>query len=94
MPWPSRICTWAITKKPSNRYRPLPPPEEAASKSSSAPNTLANIIVCYQQLRKPPDVISRYVNQLLVLAPNHPWAAKHADLQASFDRCEAQFLKA
>jgi len=68
--------------------------QDAISKSSSDPNTLANLVVCYQHLRKPADVIARYTNQLLALAPDHPWAAKYAELQAGFDRCEAQFSKA
>lgn len=68
--------------------------QEAISKSSSDPTTLANLVVCYQHMRKPADVIARYTNQMLALAPDHPWAAKFAEMQTGFDRCEAQFSKA
>ena len=47
-----------------------------------------------QHLRKPPDVVARYTNQLKSLAPAHPWVAKHLELEAAFDRSSAQFSKA
>jgi hypothetical protein len=43
-----------------------------------------------QHLRKPPEVIARYVSQLRSVAPSHPWIAKYGDLEQSFDRCAAQ----
>lgn len=64
--------------------------QEGLAKSASDVNTLANMVVTMQFLRKPPDVIARYVNQLRNVSPTHPWAAKYADLEASFDRCAVQ----
>ena len=43
---------------------------------------------------KPPEVVSRYVNQLKGVAPAHPFAARHDELMSSFDRCAAQFSRA
>ena len=37
---------------------------------------------------------NRPVNQLKDAAPKHPWAQRHEELTASFDRCAAQFGKA
>ena len=58
--------------------------QEALGKSATDADTLANLVVCYQHLNKPSDVIARYSNQLRAVAPNHPWAAKCAELEASF----------
>ena len=46
--------------------------------------TLANLVVCMQQLRKPPDVVSRYINQLKAVAPTHLYCQRYAELEASF----------
>jgi len=68
--------------------------QDALAKSSADPNTLANLVVCMQHMRKPPDVVSRYTNQLKALAPAHPWVAKQLEMEAMFDRSSAQFSKA
>jgi coatomer protein complex subunit epsilon len=68
--------------------------QQAQSKSSNDVNTMANMAVCAQHLEKAPEVINRYVNQLKDAAPKHPWAERHDELTASFDRCAAQFGKA
>jgi len=68
--------------------------QQAQSKSSNDVNTMANMAVCLQHLEKAPEVINRYVNQLKDAAPKHPWAQRHEELTASFDRCAAQFGKA
>jgi coatomer protein complex subunit epsilon len=64
--------------------------QDALSKSANDVTTLANMIVCMHHLRKPPDVVSRYMNQLKAIAPTHPFVAKYVELEASFDRCAAQ----
>jgi len=64
--------------------------QEALSKSATDADTLANMVTTAQHLRKPTDVIGRYVAQLRSVAPQHPWIAKHSELEASFDRCAAQ----
>jgi len=69
--------------------------QNCLSKSSSDVDTLANTIVCMQQLRKPPqEVINRYVTQLKSISKTHPWTAKYSELEKSFDRCAAQFAGA
>eukprot|EP00322_Chrysochromulina_rotalis_P002343 CAMPEP_0115833876 /NCGR_PEP_ID=MMETSP0287-20121206/3396_1 /TAXON_ID=412157 /ORGANISM="Chrysochromulina rotalis, Strain UIO044" /LENGTH=295 /DNA_ID=CAMNT_0003287299 /DNA_START=45 /DNA_END=932 /DNA_ORIENTATION=+ len=68
--------------------------QEALSKSASDVDTLANMVVCMHQLRKPPEVVSRYVNQLRSVSPTHPWVVKYTELDASFDRCAVQFAAA
>ena len=67
---------------------------EAQAKSANDVDTMANMAVCAQLLEKPPEVVNRYVNQLKGVAPKHPWADRHEELYASFDRCAAQFAKA
>jgi len=64
--------------------------QEALSKSASDADTLANMVTTAQHLRKPADVIGRYVAQLRSVSPHHPWIIKHGDLEASFERCAAQ----
>ena len=54
-------------------------------------DTLANMIVCMQHLDKPPEQMARYTNQLRAVAPSHPWVVRYNELDASFDRCAAQF---
>lgn len=68
--------------------------QQAQAKSANDVDTMANMAVCAQLLEKPPEVVNRYVNQLKGVAPKHPWADRHEELYASFDRCAAQFAKA
>jgi len=68
--------------------------QEALSKSASDVDTLANMVVCLNHLRKPSEVIGRYVNQLRTIAPSHPWVVKYTELESSFDRCATQFAVA
>jgi len=68
--------------------------QESLSKSATDVDTLANIIVCMQHLRKPVDVTTRYMNQLRSVAPTHPYITKYTELEASFDRCAAQYSAA
>jgi len=67
--------------------------QDALSKSANDATTLANLVVCSQHLHKPDEMVARYTTQLKGLAPSHPWVAKHADLESSFDRCAAQFSR-
>jgi len=66
--------------------------QEALSKSSNDPNSMANLIVCMQHLRKTTEA-NRYTAQLKALSPSHPWVAKHVELESSFARCAAQYSK-
>lgn len=58
--------------------------QESLSKNANDATTLANLVVCMQQLRKPADVVSRYVNQLKAVAPTHLYVQRYAELEASF----------
>lgn len=64
--------------------------QDALSKSANDVDTLVNMIVCMQHLRKPVDVVNRYISQLRTIAPSHPWMARYSDLESSFERCSAQ----
>ena len=37
---------------------------------------------------------ARYTNQLRAVSPDHPWVVRYAELEASFERCAAQFSTA
>lgn len=65
--------------------------QEAMSKSATDPNTLANMAATMHHLRKDAAAVNRAISQLRVAASDHPWLAKHAALEADFDRCAAQF---
>ena len=47
------------------------------------------MIVCMNHMRKPQDVINRYVNQVKMIAPTHPFVARFSELETEFDRCAA-----
>jgi len=64
--------------------------QDALAKSASDADTLANMVVTMQYLRKPPEIINRYIAQLRAAAPAHPWIAKYSELESAFDRCAAQ----
>ena len=53
-------------------------------------DTLANMVVGMQHLRKPPEATARYLAQLRSVAPNHTWLVKYSEAEAAFDRCAAQ----
>jgi coatomer protein complex subunit epsilon len=65
--------------------------QEAMSKSATDPNTLANMAATMHHLRKDAAAVNRAISQLRVAASDHPWLAKHAALEADFDRCATQF---
>jgi len=64
---------------------------EALEKSSKDPDTIANLITCYTHLRKPTELVNRYVNQLKAGTPNHPWVAALRSADESFERNRARF---
>ena len=53
--------------------------------SPNDPDTLINMIVCAQHLKKPEEVISKYLTQLQSIAPNHAWVKAYNQLDAEFD---------
>ncbi len=68
--------------------------QESLSKSATDVDTLANMVVCMHHLRKPAEVMARYLNQLRSVAPSHAWLTKYGELEQSFDRCATQVGRA
>jgi len=64
---------------------------EALEKNSKDPDTIANLITCYTHMKKPIEIINRYVNQLKGGAPNHPWVASLKTAEESFERNRTRF---
>jgi len=60
--------------------------QEALTKQSSDADTLANLVVVCQQLRRPEDVIDRYIAQLKKAAPGHTLLQSLATFEQAFDR--------
>jgi len=65
---------------------------QALEKDSSNPNTLANLIVCFEQQNKPSEIIQRQTNQLKLAAPKHPYIVQLHRLDEDFDRLSKQFV--
>lgn len=68
--------------------------QDGLSKSATDVDTLANMVVCMNHMGKSTDQITRYTSQLRAISPSHPWVVRYNDLDASFDRCAAQFSTA
>jgi len=64
---------------------------QALEKNSSDPETLVNLIVCYQLGDKGQEVITRQINQLKTIAPKHPWISSHQKANDDFDRFAKSF---
>jgi len=64
---------------------------QALEKNASDPETLVNLIVCYQHLNKPAETINRYLSQLKSRASSHPWVKVLQMKEDSFDRLTAKF---
>ena len=64
---------------------------DAASKGPNDPDTLVNLIACYEQMNKPADIINRYINQLKTAAPTHAYVKSLATIEGAFDRASTQF---
>jgi coatomer protein complex subunit epsilon len=67
---------------------------DAMSKRSNDPETLINVITCSHHLRKPTDLINRYVAQLRNSAPNHPWMRAYCTMEGKFDTWAEQHKRA
>ena len=59
---------------------------EALSKGQNDPNTLVNIICCFQHQGKPMDLVTRYVNQLKSVAPEHAFVKQLTTVGGAFQR--------
>jgi len=64
---------------------------QALEKNASDPETLVNLITCYQHQDKPAEVVNRYISQLKARAPQHPWVKALQAKENSFDLHAAKF---
>jgi coatomer protein complex subunit epsilon len=49
------------------------------------PDTLVNLIVCGQHLKKGDEYTAKYLSQLSSVSPRHPWLKKYNELDSDFD---------
>lgn len=59
---------------------------DAMSKRSSDPETLINLIMCSQHLKKGMELINRYVTQLKSSSPHHPWVRTYTTMESKFTK--------
>jgi len=59
---------------------------QALEKSPSDATTMANLACCYQHVGKPPEVITRQINQLKTTAPNSSWVKLYNKSEELFDQ--------
>jgi len=59
---------------------------DALTKGQNDPDTLINLVCCYQHMAKPEDLINRYINQLKAVAPRHPFVEQLATVEGAFAR--------
>jgi len=64
---------------------------DASEKNPKDPDTLANLITCYTHMRKPQEVISRYLSQLRAASPSHPFVLQLQNAEESFERNRTRF---
>jgi len=67
---------------------------QAASKNQNDPDTLVNLIACYQHLDKPEEFRNRYINQLKATAPTHPYVLSLTTVEGAFERVAANYALA
>jgi len=65
---------------------------EAITKGQNDPDTLVNLICCYQHMNKPPDLVNRYIAQLKAVAPRHPFVAQLATVESAFSRVSETYM--
>jgi len=81
------VCNMSLKKFPEAEKLLL----EALEKSPKDPETMINLIVCFQHMKKPKEIISRYLAQLRAGSPFHPWVTKLKATEDMFDRCAGRF---
>lgn len=59
---------------------------DALTKGQNDPDTLVNLICCYQHMGKPEELLLRYANQLKAVAPRHPLVLQLATVEGAFAR--------
>jgi len=64
---------------------------QALEKNANDVDTLVNLSALYQHLRKPKEVVTRYLNQAKSRAPKHPWIKELEMLDQSWDRLVSRY---
>jgi len=64
---------------------------EALEKNSKDVDTIANLITCQLHLKKPTEIINRYVNQLKNISPLHTWVSVLKTAEESFERNRTRY---
>jgi lipopolysaccharide biosynthesis regulator YciM len=62
------------------------------TQNPKCPEVLVNLIVCYHHLKKAPELLTRMLSQLKVVAPSHLWFVLTTQLEDAFDRATARYL--
>jgi len=65
---------------------------QAIEKNPSDPDTLVNLIACYQQMGKPTEVVNRQINQLKTAASSHHWLLSLQKTETDFDNFANKML--
>lgn len=65
---------------------------DAISKGQNDPDTLVNIICCYQHMSKPQELVGRYIAQLKSVAPRHPFVAGLETVEGAFNRVSETYM--
>jgi len=63
---------------------------QALEKNNQDVDTLQNLIVCYEHQGKP-ELISKQINQLKIIAPKHAWLQSMQTVEEEFDRISQSF---
>ncbi len=67
--------------------------QDAIAKDASNADTIINLIVCSQHLRKPEEVLDRYMADLKRVSPNHMFLSDFQNAFAEFDALAASYVK-
>jgi len=64
---------------------------ESIEKDSKNPDTIANLISCFINMKKPVEVIDRYLNLLRTISPKHDWITSVSNSEDAFQRSKARY---
>lgn len=63
----------------------------ALGKRNQDPETLINLIVCAQHLKKSKELVQRYISQLKSVSPNHPWVKDFVEMENGFTKSASKY---
>ncbi|KAM9962440.1 hypothetical protein ACTFIW_007738 [Dictyostelium discoideum] len=64
---------------------------DSIEKNPKNSDTLANLINCYINMKKPNEIIQRFINQLKTLSPKHDWTSAVNEAEALFEVSKSRF---